>query len=240
MKHRTIAMDVTKYSRGDSSIIEETVPIEAPVELILNGQMVARLSCTPVEMKYLGVGHLISRKLLTGRHRLLDINICTGSQPMQIRIRTRENPDLDEAPREQTISEDQRISVSDLLSSVHVLEQRSRFFRETGSAHRSMVFCGDRVLADHEDIARHNTLDKVLGNFYCNHMQPEGAVLCTTGRLFYEIVFKGAAGRFPVIASKGAATDRAVNLALEKGITLVGFARGDRFNIYSHPERIAF
>lgn len=239
MNRRTVAMDVTRYSSGHVSTAQETVPIETPVRLILNGRPVTDLACTPTDMECLGVGHLVSRGLLTNREQLVSVETAAGPDLAEIRISTRQEPEPTQIPAPPpTPGEKQRVPAEDLLASVRFLQEGSAFFRETGSAHRSVVFRADQLLADYEDIARHNTLDKVLGRFFCDQLHTEGTVLCTTGRLFYEIVSKGAAGGFPVIASRGAATDRAVELATRAGITLVGFVRGDRFNIYSHSQRI--
>ncbi len=239
MNDRTVAMDVTRYSQGTSSLMKETVPIEAPVQLILNERPLANFSCTPRELEYLGVGHLVSRGLLTEPGQLISVETARGPDLTEIRIRTSDDRDpVDHQSGSSIRDKQQLVTVDHLLASVAFLKQRSPFFRETGSAHRTIVFQGDRLVADHEDIARHNTLDKVLGRFFCDQVPTDGTILCTTGRLFYQIVSKGAAGQFPIIVSKGAATDRAVRLAEGAGITLVGFARGDRFNIYCHAQRI--
>lgn len=239
MSNRTVTMDVTRYSQGTPSPMKETVPIEAPVQLILNERVLASFSCTPRELEYLGVGHLVSRGLLTEPEQLISVETSRGPDLTEIRIRTRDDRDPIDTRSGSSIREKQRpVTVANLLASVAFLRQGSPFFHETGSAHRTIVFQGDHPVADHEDIARHNTLDKVLGRFFCDQIPTDGTILCTTGRLFYQIVSKGAAGRFPVIVSKGAATDRAIELASGEGITLVGFARGDRFNIYCHAQRI--
>ena len=90
-----------------------------------------------------------------------------------------------------------------------------------------------------EDVGRHNAVDKVLGHALLNNLLPlDQHVLVVSGRTSFEILQKALAARVPIIAGVSAPSSLAVQFSVESGQTLLGFVRGDRLNIYSHPERV--
>ena len=94
------------------------------------------------------------------------------------------------------------------------------------------------ILIFREDIGRHNAVDKVIGSALSKGILLEDKILFSTGRISSEIIFKTQKCKIPAIASRSAPTNQAVKLAKDLNITLVGFARGNRMNIYSNEERI--
>jgi FdhD protein len=122
-------------------------------------------------------------------------------------------------------------------------------FARTGGTHAAAILAGDgTVLAVHEDVGRHNAVDKVVGTLLLASRlgQPrskaEGAapvILVVSGRSSFEMVQKAALARLPVLASVGAASTLAIDLAHRAGITLAAFVRNGTLNLYTHPERLA-
>ncbi len=113
-------------------------------------------------------------------------------------------------------------------------------FDRTGGVHAAaeVAFDGE-VVAVREDVGRHNAVDKVVGRAALAGGLPlTGRVLALSGRIAFELVQKAAIAGFPVVVAVGAPTSLAVDAASRLGVTLVGFVRGDRANVYSHPERI--
>lgn len=121
------------------------------------------------------------------------------------------------------------------------LAGHQHLFGRTGGLHAAARFTPDgRLLAVREDVGRHNALDKLVGHALLTGALPcSSEVLVVSGRLSFEIVQKAAVAGIPVICAVSAPSNLAVAAATRLGQTVVGFLRGERFNVYSHPDRIA-
>jgi FdhD protein len=122
----------------------------------------------------------------------------------------------------------------------NVLRDAQRAFAETGGLHAAGVFdTAGRLQLSAEDVGRHNAVDKLLGRLLMAGRLPlEDSLLFVSGRSSFEIVQKAFLGGVPLIAAVSAPSSLAIELAQQAGITLLGFVRGDRFNVYTHPERV--
>ena len=118
---------------------------------------------------------------------------------------------------------------------------RQPTFTRTGGLHATGLFSAEgTLLCAREDVGRHNAMDKVVGWALREGLVPlHPLVLCVSGRLSFELVQKAAVAGAPVLVGVGAPTSLAVSLADDRGLTLCGFARGGRMNVYTAPERIA-
>lgn len=121
------------------------------------------------------------------------------------------------------------------------LRDRQRLFAATGGLHAAALFTGDgTLLVAREDVGRHNAVDKVIGWALLDGRLPlHECVVVVSGRAGYEIVQKCVVAGVPVLAAVSAPSSLAVDVAAEFGMTLIGFARGDRFNVYHGFERIS-
>ncbi len=132
------------------------------------------------------------------------------------------------------------ISASTVVQLPDRLRAAQAVFDETGGLHAAGLFTRDgelRLLA--EDVGRHNAVDKVIGHCLLARELPlTEAVLFVSGRTSYEILQKAALAQVPVVAAVSAPSSLAIDLADRAGLTLIGFVRGTRFNVYTHPDRI--
>jgi len=138
------------------------------------------------------------------------------------------------------VASDLTLTASLVLAMPERLRRAQMVFDETGGLHAAALFTRDGQLEDSaEDVGRHNAVDKVVGRRVMREELPlSDRALFVSGRSSFEIVQKALFAGIPIVASVSAPSTLAIELASESGITLVGFVRGERFNIYSHPERV--
>lgn len=133
-----------------------------------------------------------------------------------------------------------RVNAAVLNRLPEVVKKQQHVFEETGGIHASALFDRDGSFIQlREDVGRHNALDKLIGHALLNDLLPlNNSILFLSGRASFELLQKSAMAGIRFIAAVGAPSNLAVETAKENNITLVGFLRNDRFNIYSGNERI--
>lgn len=117
------------------------------------------------------------------------------------------------------------------------LETSSTLFHRTGGVHNAQLAHDGKVIASFSDLGRHNAVDKIAGWCFLNNTDTSDKVLVFSGRMPSEIISKVVTLGCPIIISRGAPTDLSLELAAQHGITVIGFTRADRFNVYTHEAR---
>lgn len=247
----TERIPVTRLAEGRSFRLEEEVVAEYALTIFLNGTEAVTLLCTPAELKHLAAGHLFSEGLVADREDISDISLDEAKGIARITTRSGLRP----SSRRQVTSSggrggfapvnslepvrsDIKISTAGIFALVESFTAGSVIFKATGGVHSAALCADGNMLVFSEDIGRHNAIDKVFGRCLLEGIGTEGRVLVTSGRVSSEILLKVARRRIPILISKSAATGAAVRLAGEAGITLVGFVRGKKANIYANGGRV--
>jgi len=243
-------IDSHKYKEVQASTIVET-----PVSLTLNGEIWTTFMCTPVHLEALMVGFLYNEGVIDSMDEVEDVRICEHGDNVDVWL-THEAPKPDswtrtsgctggvtavasiERPQPASISSDFHLFPGQINHLVEMLFESQDLYRETGGVHTSALSDGDQVILSAEDIGRHNTLDKIAGLCVMENIWPDRRILITTGRISSEMLQKSVRMGAKVVASRTSPSSMSIELAESWGITLIGYARRNRFNLYAAPERI--
>lgn len=238
------------------SIMDEIV-VEDEIDVYINGEHYAAFTVLPSEVKELIIGHLLSEGIISRIEMVNDIRISRNKVDVQIdniKISALKKPQIILAEcggswrvpawlwmgtKGSRNSSGMKVSSETIMKTSQTLNLMAKVYRRTGGTHSSALFDEDgKLLALSEDVSRHNAVDKVVGKAALNNVDFGRAILASTGRLSSEVVIKAANVHVPIIISISAPTDKGIKIAEATGLTLIGFARGKRFNIYANPHRI--
>ncbi len=260
MENEVERFPVLRLTKEGRSSIEEVVAREFPVTIILNDQELVTLLCSPKNLDYLAVGFLSSEGLLESKDEIK--KIIVDEQRGVVRVKTEGDRELArdalfkriitsgcgrgasfysavDAQSQARVESKTEISTSEVLTIVvKEFQHHSQIFRATGGTHSAALCDRKNILVFSEDIGRHNAIDKIFGECILKDIPTEGRIIITSGRISSEILLKIAKRNIPILVSKSAPTDLGVRLASELGVTLVGFVRGERMNVYTHEWRI--
>jgi FdhD protein len=232
----------------------ETI-VEAPVSLTVNGEAWLTFMCTPVDLEAMMVGFLFNEGIIEGMEEVADVRVCEHGDNVDVWLKhTAEQPAswrrtsgctggvtaVDALARVDTSFEmdKPRLLPQTVERIVEILFKAQELYRETGGVHTSALTDGEKLICSAEDIGRHNTLDKIAGLCLINKVWPETRILISTGRISSEMLQKAARMGAPVVISRTAPSSLSIEMAERYGITLIGYARRQRFNVYSNEERI--
>ena len=240
-----------RFGPDGSEEVKRGVPEELPLTIRINGQEAGTVLCTPEKLNYLTAGFLYLEGIIETLSDVLMVHMENGVADVRLhkqitlperKIRTsgcgggvtfQLDTDISPVASERRLRPEQ---VSDLMK---LLYAYCEAYRDTGGIHTSALSDGEQLLVVSEDLGRHNTLDKIAGECLFREIDTSDGALVTTGRISSEMLFKAARMGIPILISRTAPTSLAVDLARQLNITLIGYARARRFNVYAHRERIA-
>ncbi len=247
MENASTQLDVCRYSQGGFHRETCHVPVETTLIVEVNGFEIASLACTPSHCEALTLGFLFSAGEIRRPEDIESLDFEKHEQMVRVRVKTVSDSENLRKPvytsgigKEVThIAPHSGVDPERLIKNMAWLLQCSELHRQTGGFHTAAVSIANAAPGFHiDDIGRHNAVDKVIGTLLMNNTPPDNMVLLVSGRIFIEILQKAAAFGFPVLASRGAPTSEAIVMARKLGITVAGYARPDRFTLFSHPQRV--
>ncbi len=239
----------------DKSILrefEDLIAIEKRVSILVNGSEILSLYCTPLMIRELVVGILMTEDIIKGSWCSERMSLIYGDD-VEVDIAAEGEVMTEGAvitsgciggitfPKRMSlkkINDSFQIESSKIIDLFKTFQKSSELFNLTGCVHSAAISDGDNILCLAEDIGRHNAVDKVIGYMLLEKIPFEGKIMLASGRLSSEIVSKCAKWSIPVVASRTSPTSLAVEIAEKTGVTLAGFVRGGRMNIYANHERI--
>ncbi len=239
--------------------VTDRVVREEPLHIVLNGERLISLLVLPTMEKELVIGFLLSEGIIIDesdisklefeeKSRTFRVDACVQAEAVRSLTASRTlttgcaggatEVSIESPSGCKRINTMMRLPGRSIPRLMKEFEKRSRTFLETGGVHSSAAATADGILYFAEDVGRHNAFDKVIGLAALSGDSLVDKVILTTGRVSTEMIIKAIRGKSPILISRSAPTDRAVRLAEEYLVTVIGFARGSRFTLYSHPERI--
>ncbi len=259
MKDKLGIFKAVRIKEGERQDVEEKVAQEAVLRIFINEHEIVALSCTPSDQIYLAVGFLISEGFLRSSAEIKNMNYSGG----KVTVHTKSPYEVPEdfgrkgvltsgcgkgktfaswedvdALGDTLVNLNLNFSSDEILQIMSRFQQRSKLFMETAGVHSAALAKGEGIVLFNEDIGRHNAVDKVLGESLLKGIQLKDKFLVISGRISSDIVSKLWNCGLSVVISRTAPTSLAVKMAQKLGMTVVGFVRGKRMNIYSFPARI--
>jgi FdhD protein/phenylacetyl-CoA:acceptor oxidoreductase accessory protein len=252
-----------RWSGSVATACDETVAEEVPVALVYNGISHAVMLATPTDLEDFALGFSLSECIIRRSGEIHDLEICERNNGIEVHMQISAQrahaltehrrslagrtgcglcgtESLDQlARRAVTVQSSAILRCGALPKALAALSEAQQLFHLTGAVHAAAWcdFDGGVELV-REDVGRHNALDKLIGSLAAQRRGFDGGFVLMTSRASYEIVQKAAAVGIAVVAAVSAPTGMAVRVAIESGVTLVGFVRGERHCVYSHPQRV--
>jgi len=261
----TVKYPIKHYENGEYSQTMDDVLAEYILSIYIERDLLVKLICVPEYMEELVLGYLHSDGLISS---VDDVeSIVFDGQTARVKLSEDHNaaavlsanaadlhdtdmvvtdsgdfvgiPHKFKRPENGAILKKAVWTPEMVLNNANLLLEKSRIFRETGNVHSVMLCRGEEMMYFCEDIGRYNAFDKCVGRALKDRADLSGACVYTSGRIPSSIALKTLRAGIPMIVSRSAPTDATLAIAAEYGLTVIGFARGDKFNLYSFVPEIA-
>lgn len=248
-------LEMLKIKGEEKEILEDSIVEEYPFTIFLNDKELLTLLCTKKSLEYLVVGFLISEGIIEKKEDIIKMKI--DKEKGVAYIETSKDKSLVEklygkrtltsgcgkgtvfynvvdSFKSKKVKGDFKLELENIPNIMREFNRHSQMFLETGGVHSCALSDGEKNIISADDIGRHNALDKIIGEAICKHVDLSDKIVLTTGRISSEIMIKIAKRGIPAIISKSAPTKLAVDIAKDLNITVIGFARGIKMNIYTN------
>jgi FdhD protein len=246
----TLAVDYERFTDDKWTTSTIRLPKETEITIMVDRREFVSILCTPTKLNFLVFGFLHSEGVIVTPDDVLMMRVCDEESEVDVRLAKA----LEELPRKRRltsgcgggstfsmeakmINSDLQVAPSQVLLLMKQLQEYIDSHHLSGGIHTSALADEDKLLITAEDIGRHNTLDKILGESLIKGVSTKDRLILTTGRVSSEMLLKAARMEAPVVVSRHTPTGTAVSMARDLGITLAGKAGGNRLLVFSHSER---
>jgi FdhD protein len=260
----TRSVEIYKYMDFEKHMTVDEIIVEYELLLIVNGHELIKFICTPWDLEELAIGYLHSENIVKDYDSIsgisfeeidenrgrISVDINDGERYLYTETglnciktitpacgnnRTYNLPIIN---AHRTLERKSKVDLEKISEIMKDFNEKSELFSTTGGVHSCALASSDEILKFAEDIGRHNALDKVVGMIIKEKIELEDRVLLTSGRISSEIVHKALSARASVLVSRSAPTSKALILGEQYNMTIIGFARGNRMNVYTGFEFI--
>ncbi len=259
MKDEAEKFPILRVADREANRIEGTVVRELSLTIFLNDEELVTLLCSPTNLTPLAAGFLLSEGLISHKGDIQDIRVEHDKGRVHVETKQREGSPGDgplkrlitsgggrgpsfrrasDGMIKAKVASDIDISPHEVFCLMDEFVQRSELYKATGGVHSAALCASTCILLFADDIGRHNAIDKIFGQCILKDIATTDSIILTSGRISSEILLKVAGRNIPVVISKSAPTDLAVGLAIDFGITLIGFVRGKCMNVYTNEWRV--
>ena len=242
-----------QFRSGKLNPVDGDLIVEKPVVLYVNGELWLTFMCTPNQLESLAIGFLYNEGVIDSLDQVADTYICDNGDVIDIWLNhsvkkpkewkrtsgcTGGYTAIDLHSISTEFGNGTSLEVGEVRQLVEKLFGSQQLYSKAGGVHTSVLTDLDQITVMAEDVGRHNSLDKIAGLCLLENIEFTKRVLLTTGRISSDMLQKAARIGAPIVVSRTSPTSMSVELAEKWGITLIGYARRDRFNLYTHPGRI--
>lgn len=252
---------LTRYDNGELEETPDIVVCEYPLTIYINKEEIVTLLCSPKSLDYLTLGFLLSEGIIKEKAEINSIEIDEENGKAHVNLLGDKESFgcLKEKRRAakgcsggtvfnntndstQYICLDNKLQIpyKNILYLMKSFTEKSEVFQNTGGVHSAALSDGENLLIFHEDVGRHNALDKVIGEAFTKGMNFSDKIVLTSGRVSSEMLIKSAKRNISIMVSRSAPMDLALKIGKEINMTIIGFVRGQRMNLYTGKERIIF
>lgn len=248
------ALVIHRYKDGKLQPAARPLVAEYPLQLTINNRPLATLIASPHQLNFLVIGFLKLQGIIDTLDDIRCLGVCAEQGTARVEIRGEApqglrptltsgcgtgisyNLELRGEPRQPRPA---AYPAEAILELMRQLARRAELYIRHGGVHSAAVGNASGLLMHAEDLGRHNTPDRIAGEALFKGIDLKGCMLVTSGRISTEMVAKAARLGIGLIASRSSATEAAVKLARQAGITLIGYLRGNNFEVYTHPVQLA-
>jgi FdhD protein len=228
----TAMRTVIRIEDGQRERIDDELVHERTARLCLDGEPLLSATGSPTSLPEWALGHLLSEGLIEHPAHVASIRVEGDT------VRAVLEPSCGPPTPLRAVGDTLRIPLPRLLALAREADRRASVFHRTGGTHYAAVASGAGIDRLVEDISRTAALERLIGALARDELRPAKRLLLLSCRVSHRLLAKAARAGFPILAAASAPTAEAVDLAVSLGITLCGFVRGTRANIYTHPWRV--
>ena len=250
MKMKIKEIDAISYKNGIWKNVSEKVVLDETVTLTINGEISRSLSAIEDSLREFAVGYLFNENMVKSLDDIYDIKISANQINAEINdelLKTNETVLCSDSAggwrtkikNVNPVKSDFKVKAEELIRRIEELKDNALIWQSTGGTHVAGIVCGDEFIVK-EDVSRHVAVDKVIGCGILNDFDLGHSYVIYSGRMPADMVIKMTRAGIPILASNASPANSGYEIAKKGNITLVGFLRGNRCNIYNNNDRIIF